>query len=529
MGTPKYIAGYIRVSSGKQVKEGESLPEQRRMVEEYARIHNFTVYKIYSDEGISGSISDRPALEDLKRDADQRRFGKIIFYSLDRFGRSAKDLLNNYEFFEKRGISLLSLRENIDTSTPTGRFLRTILGAVAELEREMIRERVVTGMAARIRKGRKPVGRVPFGFTWDKITGEFMVKPEEAKVYKEMIDLFLVKKKSMIQVAGISNQQGYRTKEGKKFTQPSVREILKNSFYKGEWTVGFQGQKYDYNPPALVDRTTWNKIQTQIQDNRLKPRNFSKEDKFLLRGLIFCGECGSMLSCSSYKSNTKWPMRYYKCLTSKATKGIRLASNPHKSCSLPYINSEDVENYVFGSILNYFQFPENLIARWKENIDLSSKVELEHDLQGFKIKLGKRESERKKLLDLYVSGRMDRDLLDQKDLELKGEISSLKEKMEDIQKQLDNIEIAQQQLGWLTDVGKDLKKLRSEINEALTKMTLRQQKEFIAEALAGNKLTVRILTRRDFIDSSKGLSKEELNEPVYNYKGRSKTVTGMGG
>ena len=211
MGTPKYIAGYIRVSSGKQVKEGESLPEQRRMIEEYAKIHNSTVYKIYSDEGISGSISDRPALEDLKRDADQKRFGKIIFYSLDRFGRSAKDLLNNYEFFEKRGISLLSLRENIDTSTATGRFLRTILGAVAELEREMIRERVVTGMAARIRKGRKPVGRVPFGFTWDKVTGEFIVKPEEVKVYKAMIDLFLVKKKSMIQVAGILNQQGYRT------------------------------------------------------------------------------------------------------------------------------------------------------------------------------------------------------------------------------------------------------------------------------------------------------------------------------
>jgi site-specific DNA recombinase len=168
MNIARNVAGYTRVSSGKQVKESESLAEQKRLIEEYAKCNNFSLYKIYSDEGISGAAPDRASLDNLKCDANRSLFQKVIFCSLDRFGRSAQDLLNNYEYFEKRGIALISLREKIDTSIPAGRFLRTVLGAVAELEREMLRQRTTIGLVARMKKGLRPVGRLPYGYRWDR-------------------------------------------------------------------------------------------------------------------------------------------------------------------------------------------------------------------------------------------------------------------------------------------------------------------------------------------------------------------------
>jgi len=117
--------------------------------------------------------------------------------------------LNNYEYFEKRGIALVSLREKIDTSIPAGRFLRTVLGAVAELEREMLRERTTIGVVARMEKGLRPVGRLPYGYRWDRGKKTFKINPREKKAYLAAVDLYLNGGKSITEVAGILNERGY--------------------------------------------------------------------------------------------------------------------------------------------------------------------------------------------------------------------------------------------------------------------------------------------------------------------------------
>lgn len=114
--------------------------------------------EIFEDEGISGTVANRPGLSEL---LDIVGPGDVVLvWKLDRLGRSARNLLELAELLKSKGVSIRSLQDGIDTSGPLGGFLLTILGAVGELERETIRERVVAGMQAGRRRGEHQ-GRKP--------------------------------------------------------------------------------------------------------------------------------------------------------------------------------------------------------------------------------------------------------------------------------------------------------------------------------------------------------------------------------
>lgn len=114
--------------------------------------------QIFSDEGVSGTLAKRPGLDAL---LDVVQSGDVVLvWKLDRLGRSARNLLELAELLKNKGVSIRSLQDGIDTSGPLGGFLLAILGAVGELERETIRERVVAGMSAGRRRGEHQ-GRKP--------------------------------------------------------------------------------------------------------------------------------------------------------------------------------------------------------------------------------------------------------------------------------------------------------------------------------------------------------------------------------
>ncbi|HEV2493231.1 MAG TPA: recombinase family protein [Terriglobia bacterium] len=107
------------------------------------------------DNGISGSKESRPELDKLMTDAHRRRFDAVAVWKFDRFARSVSHLLRALETFKALGIDFVSLSEQVDTSTPTGKMVFTVLGAVAELERSLICERVRAGIRNAKAKGRK--------------------------------------------------------------------------------------------------------------------------------------------------------------------------------------------------------------------------------------------------------------------------------------------------------------------------------------------------------------------------------------
>lgn len=151
------IALYARVSTKNNGQDPET---QLLALREYASARKLEIFSEYVDIGISGSKDSRPALNRLMADARKRRFDTVLVARFDRFARSTRHLVLALEEFNALGVDFISLSESVDTSTPMGRMVYTVIAAVAELERSLIRERVVMGLQ-RARVEGKRLGRPP--------------------------------------------------------------------------------------------------------------------------------------------------------------------------------------------------------------------------------------------------------------------------------------------------------------------------------------------------------------------------------
>jgi DNA invertase Pin-like site-specific DNA recombinase len=146
---------YARVSTA---NNGQDPTMQTRELREYCECRGWTVAGEYVDIGISGTKEKRPELDRLMGDAHRRRFDAVVVWKFDRFARSVSHLLRALEAFKAQGIDFVSYSEQMDTSTPAGKMVFTVLGAVAELERSLIVERVRAGLRNAKAKG-KSLGR----------------------------------------------------------------------------------------------------------------------------------------------------------------------------------------------------------------------------------------------------------------------------------------------------------------------------------------------------------------------------------
>jgi DNA invertase Pin-like site-specific DNA recombinase len=158
---------YARVSTA---NNGQDPRVQTRELDEFCERRGWTLLPEYVDTGTSGTTEKRPALDRLMADAHKRRFDVVVVWRFDRFARSVSHLLRALETFNALGIAFVSLSEQMDTSTPTGKMVFTVLGAVAELERSLIVERVKAGLRNARAKGKK-LGRPKKVVDAARITG----------------------------------------------------------------------------------------------------------------------------------------------------------------------------------------------------------------------------------------------------------------------------------------------------------------------------------------------------------------------
>jgi DNA invertase Pin-like site-specific DNA recombinase len=177
------VAVYSRVST-----ELQNLDGQESESREYAKNRGWEMTKIYRDK-MSGAKSSRPALDELMADAKKRKMDIVLVWRFDRFARSVSHLLQALETFRTVGIEFVSISEQIDTSTPTGKMTFTVLGAVAELERSLIAERVRMGLQSARKRGKR-LGRPPIRqlnpaelakVKADRATGKFSLRKLAAK------------------------------------------------------------------------------------------------------------------------------------------------------------------------------------------------------------------------------------------------------------------------------------------------------------------------------------------------------------
>ena len=146
------VAIYARVST---TNHGQDVSLQTRELRQFAEARGWQVAGEYVDSGVSGAKDSRPELNRLIADAHKRRFDVVAVWRFDRFARSVSHLLRALETFKALGIDFVSFSEQMDTSTPAGKMVFTVLGAVAELERSLIAERVRAGLRNARAKGKR--------------------------------------------------------------------------------------------------------------------------------------------------------------------------------------------------------------------------------------------------------------------------------------------------------------------------------------------------------------------------------------
>jgi len=231
---PVLAAIYARVSSPNQ-RFGYSLDEQVRRCRERCDIMGWKVRYIFTENGVSGKNTDRPKFQMMLEKAKMGLFDVLVFWKLDRFCRSLLDVVSVERELKNYGISLHSVTEQIDTTTPVGNFNFRNIASAAELERDLIRERSRMGMKALAMKHRWPNKLPPLGYD-KKEDGKLEINREEAKLVKKIFEMYL-KLKSMPQVAFELNKTGIKTKRGNKWSATAVKRILDNKIYVGVYEV----------------------------------------------------------------------------------------------------------------------------------------------------------------------------------------------------------------------------------------------------------------------------------------------------
>jgi site-specific DNA recombinase len=235
--------GYVRVSTDEQARSGVSLQAQEAKIRSYASLHDLNLLEVFVDEGVSGKNTDRPALQKLLNAIQGPEEEAVIVWSLDRLSRRTRDLLWLIEdVFMQGGTRLISLSEQIDTSTAMGKFFLTIMGALSQMERELIAERTRTALDFKRQRGDR-LGTTPLGFVTQP-DGSLSAVQEELAVVRR-IKALRSRGHSYWTIAARLNQEGVATKRGGTWHASTIRYVALNGRYGRPSKVASASQTQD--------------------------------------------------------------------------------------------------------------------------------------------------------------------------------------------------------------------------------------------------------------------------------------------
>ena len=350
---------YARVSTEEQADAGHSIDAQLRVLREFCARKGWQVVGEYVDAGYSGKTLNRPKIQALLRDANARAFDVIAVHKIDRFSRSLKDTINTLTELKSAGIGFASATQPIDLTTPEGKLMLMMLAVFAEIYIDNLSAETKKGREQRARKGFAN-GHVPFGYRAIKLSptndAERAVEfhPENIEGYRLAIRM-CADGKRVSEIMQTLNAQGYRStsfRGARPFSKDMLFPMLKNRFYLGE--VSYKGEWMPGKHSPAIDVETWERAQAQIEKRAAWQGGHHRRSSrtYILRGLVFCGECGNRLS--GWLSNGK--TRYYRCI----------AHDKGETCSQPKTIRADKLETQIGEILAQLRLPDDWLARTLE-------------------------------------------------------------------------------------------------------------------------------------------------------------------
>lgn len=179
------VVGYIRVSTKEQAETKLSLTHQEEKIRALAVAHDHNLTRMYNDAAESAKDLNRPKVQELLREVEAGKIGHVIIYKLDRLIRNVENLGYLLRLFEKKGVTLSSVQESLDTSTASGRMVVNLLGMIAQWERETIAERTQVALDVKRKRGEKLGGIMPYGYRVK--TGKLIPHDAEQKVLRGIL------------------------------------------------------------------------------------------------------------------------------------------------------------------------------------------------------------------------------------------------------------------------------------------------------------------------------------------------------
>ena len=221
----KQAIGYIRVSSTQQANEGASLEAQQAKIEQWCSANGYELVNVFSDEGISGKRMDtRQGLQDAL--ATIKKGNAFVFYSMSRVARSTKDMLSIGEMISKKKADMVSLIENIDTTSASGKMMFQMLAVLAEFERNLVGERTSTVLQNKKANSQVYSNKTPYGFK--RVNDRLEQVKQEVKVVAE-IQQARAKGQTLQSIADSLNTRGIPTKTNKLWQPATIHLLLQRS------------------------------------------------------------------------------------------------------------------------------------------------------------------------------------------------------------------------------------------------------------------------------------------------------------
>ena len=332
---------YVRVSTEEQAQEGFSIRAQEQKLKDYVRIKDWSIYKIYADEGISGKdIKGRPAIKEIIADIEAGLVKNVLVFKIDRLTRSTADLIWLVDLFNAHDCAFNSLMESIDTQTASGRMFLKIIGIFAEFERENIIERTKVGVERKVKEGYS-LCTASASYGYDRVKGEKIqtINEDEADIVRDIFEMFVDGGLTLTDIARRLNLRDVSTKADKTWTSSKVRRLLGNSNYIGNVRHHMNDPKHrcDYGGlhEAIITEELFEAAQSLLSANKKTVITRPPNDDKYFAGFLVCAECGYKLK--TYSTRKKLKTREL------VTVGYVCGNHTLKTCSVGSMSQKKVD------------------------------------------------------------------------------------------------------------------------------------------------------------------------------------------
>lgn len=438
----KRVVLYARVSSDSQEEKG-SIRTQIASAKRYCEQNSLTLTEQYLDDGETSRIplQERPAGSRLIADAKAGKFDHLLIWKLDRIERDTRHTLNTLEYLSRLHVSVVSLSESIDTSTPTGLFFVTNLAAMNQLTRDNIRDNSRRGQERLVREGRWTGGRPAFGY--QVVDGRLALDPIQSPIVKQIFEWYLGGKRVrgigvLLNATGIKHPMDWTKDISRPWWDATVSNLLKNPIYTGVFTWRKRtdrkkiagkhtctktapDQQIIVSIPAIVSKKDFDRVQNTLVKNRSDSFRNAKHN-YLLRTLMFCGECGYRY-VGLTSGRKPWIKNYYRCSS-------HVGSRNRPPCRGKAIRADLLEKLVWDSCVSFALDPSPIIEELKRTMEYQqdNQGETREYLSSIQVAISAKGAERERVTTLHRKGLIS-------DAEVERQLVSLKHETEGLEKE----------------------------------------------------------------------------------------------